>query len=427
MFNKLIYVIGIRARNPIINDNYRFLVESQKWNIGQLREYQLARLKVLLRHAYQYSRFYQDKFDSIHIHPDDIVALDDLKRLPVLTKDELLQNAGQIQITSGDEKLFYSETSGSTGKPLVFYRNLDWDAWHRASIYRGYSWYNVKPWERNGYLWGYNFALKKRIKTRFLDSFQNRFRLFSYRDHEIDSFIKKLRHASFLGGYSSMIYEIAKYINTHGIRPLENLKLVKGTSEKIFDQYQSEACEAFGRKITSEYGAAEAGIIAFEPPCGNMHINMETVIVEEEEKQIIVTNLVSKSFPIIRFKLGDYIELDTQTECGCGMHRPIIREVIGRIGKVIRGRNNQYPSLTLYYVFKNLAMEHNLILNYQAVQKEQGKLEVAIENELSVPATEKLLAEFRKYFTDDLDVFIRDKADLKSSNKKKADFISELT
>lgn len=426
MLSKLVYLAGIRARNPRILNNLEFLVESQKWDIDRLQKYQYEQLAALLRHAYDHSEFYRNKFEQNKIHPDDIRSLSDLKKVPVLTKEELLSNVGKIQIKTLPEKLFYSETSGSTGKPLVFYRNEDWDAWHRASVYRGYSWYGVDPWDLNGYLWGYNTAFKRRVKIKFLDLLQNRFRLFSYKDDEIDAFIRKLRKAAFLGGYSSMIYEVAKRINKTGMGPLTNLKMVKGTSEKIFEQYQIEAQKAFGRKIVSEYGAAEAGIIAFECPQGKMHMNMETVIVEEENNEVIVTNLVSKSFPIIRFKLGDYIELDAQTKCSCGMQHHIVKEVLGRIGKVIHGVKNQYPSLTLYYVFKNLAMEYDLVLNYQAIQKQKGLLDVAIESVLNQTDRDRLMVEFKKYFSDDLQVEIKDKINLKSANRKKADFISEL-
>lgn len=68
----------------------------------------------------------------------------------------------------------------------------------------------MKPWEKNGYFWGYNIAFKRKIRTKFLDFLQNRFRLFSYGDKEIEKFTKKLEKASFLEGYSSMIYEVAK-------------------------------------------------------------------------------------------------------------------------------------------------------------------------------------------------------------------------
>jgi phenylacetate-CoA ligase len=414
-------------RNSNIISNYNFLNKSQNWNKEKLLDYQLKKLKAIVFHAYKNSEYYKNKYDNYNFNPDSIISLDDLQRIPTITKEELLNNAQRIQLKRSSEKLFYSETSGSTGRPLVFYRNKDWDAWHRASIFRGYSWYGIKPWGKNGYLWGYNLAFKRRLKIRLLDYLQNRFRLFSYKDKEIDKFANKLTKASFLSGYSSMIYEIAKRINSNKKNKQRfHLKMIKGTSEKIFDIYHEETERAFGQKIISEYGAAEAGIIAFECPNGNMHINMETVIVEEENNEIVVTNLVSNSFPIIRYELGDYIQIDKETRCACGMQHYIIKEIIGRVGKVIYGLKNQYPSLTLYYVFKNLAMEHNIVINYQAVQSQKGFLKVMIENKLNENEKKLLRMEFFKYFENDITIETVENANLKSNNKKKADFISTI-
>jgi len=424
--SRYVYLLGIRIRNNHIFKNYDFLIQSQRWKIEQLKEYQYKTLTKLLHHAYTNCEFYRNIFGHNKIHPKDIDSLADLKKIPSVTKEQLLENAQKIQIMDYPEKVFFSETSGSSGEPLVFYRNKDWDAWHRASVFRGYSWYNVKPWERNGYLWGYNIVLKRRLKIMFLDFLQNRFRLFSYKDDEIELFINKLKNAEFLGGYSSMIYEIAKKVNKMSKKPKFNLKMVKGTSEKIFDKYHDEAKLAFGNKIISEYGAAETGIIAFECTHGNMHINMETAVVEEEDNEIFVTNLVSKSFPIIRYRLGDYIELDYSTRCSCGMEHPIVKEITGRVGQVICGFKDSYPSLTLYYVFKNLAMEYNVILNYQAVQERKGALDVYIENELIGNKRDLLIKEFDKYFSNDIELKIIDQADLKSSKEKKKDFISNI-
>ena len=426
MINEFIYRAGILAHNHKINDTYAFLKQSEKWDLNALEEYQFKKLTDLLHHAYKYSSYYRDKFDAAKVRLGDIRTLDDIRRIPATTKDELLKNVGGIQIRNGSERLYYSETSGSSGTPLVFYRNQDWDAWHRASVYRGYSWYGVEPWERNGYLWGYNIALKRRLKIRLLDALQNRFRLFSYKDDEIDAFVHKMRDAAFLSGYSSMVYEIAKRINERGLNKQFNLKMVKGTSEKIYDSYRVEVERAFNLKLTSEYGAAEAGIIAFECPMGNMHMNMETVIVEEEDHEIIVTNLVSRSFPIIRYKLGDYVELDLDTRCPCGMAHRIVKEVTGRVGKVIYGKKEKYPSLTLYYVFKNLAMEHQLVLNYKATQSVKGQLHVGIENELKIGEKDLLIQEFEKYFKDDISLDIDDQANFRTFSYKKVDFVSKI-
>jgi phenylacetate-CoA ligase len=224
-----------------------------------------------------------------------------------------------------------------------------------------------------------------------------------------------------------MIYEVAKRINaSKRADSFPHLKMIKGTSEKIFDKYRDEVKAAFGIPIISEYGAAEAGIMAFECPSGSMHVNMETVIIEEENNEILVTNLASKSFPIIRYKLGDYIRLDRESQCACGMQHEIVREVLGRVGKVIYGVINQYPSLTLYYVFKNLAMEQGIILNYQATQSQKGQLTLRIEGQLSQQHRQALMKEIVKYFSADLAVHINDGEELHTRKRKKTDFVSEL-
>lgn len=425
---KIIYLIGIYFINKDVFKKQSFLKVSQHWDIDQIEQYQLTKLKDLLHSAYNNSVYYQNIFKTNNISPSDITTLEDLKKIPCLTKEELLANTQKIQVEKFPGKLVYSETSGSTGTPLVFFRSKEWDAWHRASVYRGYSWHGVKPWEPNGYLWGFNFSFVKRLKTRFLDALQNRFRLFSYNEDEISNFAYKLKDARYIRGYSSMIYEIAKKINNCSkLFPSNNLKMILGTSEKIFDKYHSETKKAFGKKIISEYGAAESGIIAFECAHGNMHINMETVIVEQKDNEIIITNLVSHSFPIIRYKLGDYIDIDDKTVCPCGMKHPIIREVTGRVGAVIFGNKQQYPSLVLYYVFKNLAMEHDIILNYQIVQSKKGQLDVYLEGTALGQADKKLLLkEFEKYFSDDIEIRVYETEHFVSGGSKKKDFVSKL-
>ena len=80
----------------------------------------------------------------------------------------------------------------------------------RAAVQRGYSWYNVKPWERNAYFWGFNFSRVQQIKTRFLDALQNRFRIFSLKSSDLKRFVRKLENTKYIHGYSSMIYEVAR-------------------------------------------------------------------------------------------------------------------------------------------------------------------------------------------------------------------------
>ncbi|MBC1457752.1 phenylacetate--CoA ligase family protein [Listeria newyorkensis] len=419
-----IYKQGVKRRNPLLPTAEHFLQQSDQWSRAQLEVYQLEKLQELVYWAYQNSPYYQRLFDKVGIHPTDIKCLEDLKEIPPITKEILLEENEMIHATSGFDRLIFSETSGSTGTPLIFHRNLEWDARHRAAIHRGYDWYDIKPWHRNGYFWGYNLDIKKHWKLKLMDRLVNRFRIFSYETNEINTFIKKLERADYLEGYSSMIYHIAQKIEREKLPIQTNLKMIKGTSEKIFDSYQSTVEKIFGRKIISEYGSAETGIIAFECPEGSMHMTMENVIVEVIDGEIFVTNLFSKSFPIIRYALGDYVELDTETKCGCGREHTIVKSIMGRVGKEVYGKKETYPSLIFYYIFKNMVVDGGEAIGYQVLQHEKGHLEFRVEAYLSESMRGRLKAEIVKYFSMDMTYEIREGATFYRDGGKLKDFVS---
>ncbi len=427
MFQKIIFKIGQRLRNPSINEWFTFLKKSESWNIEQLEEYQLERLKEIVNFAYQNSIFYKQHFDANNITPNQLKTLEDFSKFPVLTKSEILKHTDEIHTQFHFKKTFKATTSGSSGDALVFKRDEKADSFNRASIFRGYSWYKIQPWERNGYFWGFNFSRKARFKAKLLDFLQNRFRVFSYEKTAFLSFVKKLENARFIHGYSSMIYQSAKIINTENLKKPQKIKMVKGTSEKILDNYKEEIQKAFNVPIISEYGATESGIIAFECPYGKMHINMEGVFVEEIDHEIVVTNLQMKSFPIIRYKLGDYIEIENdKVPCKCGRAHRILKEVTGRIGENVYGFNNIYPSLYFYYIFKNLSKNKNLKLNHQVIQREKGLLVFNIEEKLTEIENKYLQDEIYKYFDDDIKYEIVNNSKKELTNEKIKSFISYI-
>jgi len=427
MFSKLLFKIGQNLRNPSLQNLYFFLKEAEKWKLEQLVSYQEKKLFELVNIAYEYSSYYKNSFDLLGLKPSDIKSIEDLKKLPIISKKELLLYNSEIHTTNSFKKLFEANTSGTSGESLKFKRDEHADSFNRASIFRGYSWYTIKPWDRNGYFWGFDFSKSEEKKVKVTDWLQNRFRIFSYNRKDVAIFIRKLRKATYLHGYSSMVYEMAKLINSQNFKKPLKLKMVKGTSEKIVEAYQEEIKKAFGIKMISEYGAAETGIIAFECRNGNMHINMEGVIVEEVDNEIIVTNLQMKSFPIIRYRLGDYIKLAVKDKrCSCGMHHPILEEVTGRIGKLVYGKNNTYPSLYFYYIFKNLAQHKGLELMYQVQQNKKGELLFLIEGNLTKKELNLVQQEIETYFKKDMNYTIEVSKKLVSKNTKLKSFISTI-
>lgn len=424
---KNIFLAGAKRRNPGLYDWYSFLKETESWKLDRLKEYQLKELKKLLLLADKHSPFYQNHFRQHGFDPH-IRSLEDLKQLPPVSKEELISQNDKIHTSLRFDKRFFCETSGSSGQVLAFWRNEKWDSANRAAMLRGYSWYNVDPWESNIYFWGYNVKVGQQLKTRILDMIQNRYRLFDYSPETLTKLFKKLESAAYVHGYSSMIYELARVIEERNMDlSVPNLKMIKGTSEKIHPHYQDTILKVFGKKMISEYGATEASLIAFECPEGKMHITMENVVLEVEENEVIVTNLVAESFPVIRYKLGDYVRLAKDADqCSCGLHHPVIEEVEGRVGKNIYGKVQRYPSLTLYYVFKNLFFEQGIKFNYQCIQEEKGSLKVLIKEPFTQQAEKLIRSEFDKYFKGDVSVSVTFSQNFHSYQEKLKDFISEI-
>lgn len=399
---RFIYRVGAKRRNPSMAAEYHRLLESEWLSKSDLEAIQLTRAKEFLNFARKHSPYYRDIFDHCGFDPSRMSSLKDMGCIPTIEKKELVAHSERIRANVTFNRIFRAETSGTSGVALAFDRNEQWDSIVRAHVQRAYRWYGVNPWDRNGYLWGYNISPSKASKIRLLDSLQNRFRLFRYDKKAVQSFARKLQSARFLSGYSSMIYEVAKLVNELEIQ-VPNLRMVKGTSEMILPAYQYHAERAFGQRIVSEYGATEAGLIAFECPSGSMHINVEDVILEvSEEGEAVITNLASLSFPIVRYRLGDAVRLSSKL-CECGRNHPVLAEVSGRRGGTVLGKQTKFPALSFYYVFKNLAVDFEILLNYRVVQNNVGKCTVYIEHRENRIHNQRIAGELAKYFSNEVE------------------------
>jgi phenylacetate-CoA ligase len=426
MIFKILFKFFSYFRNPSLFIFFRELKKSEKYSLKQLQFVQIEKLRELIIFINENNSYYKDCISKYNIDLNNF-TLSELNKFPVLLKSNLILNNEEMISNFTFKKVFKCESSGTSGQVLTFVRDEEWDSFNRASIMRGYSWYGVNMWDFNIYFWGYNFKLIKKIKFRFSDFLMNRFRIFSFNSDNNWLLKIVLKKAKFIEGYSSMIFEMAKRAPQEGF-DVPNLLMVKGTSEKIYEHYHDFSRKAFGLKIISEYGAAETGIIAFECTAGNMHINMEGVIVEvDKDGEIIVTNLLSKSFPVIRYKLGDVVVLDnSEKKCLCGMNHPIINEVTGRIGKMIYGKSFEYPSLVLYYIFKNIYFEFDIQISYQAHQNFKGEIDIWIEGVIDEKTKSIIFSESKKYFKEDMSINIFLNKNLRTEKGKLRDFVSNL-
>src|SRR5215831_7936117 len=81
-----------RVHADLINPHYcawlQFLQESESWTAAQIAEYQLEQLKKVARHSYENCPAYRSIFHREGITPADIKSLDDVEKMPFVTKED---------------------------------------------------------------------------------------------------------------------------------------------------------------------------------------------------------------------------------------------------------------------------------------------------------------------------------------------------
>ncbi|KHK98669.1 phenylacetate--CoA ligase [Microbacterium mangrovi] len=103
----------------------------ERLSIDELRELQLERLQSTVRRAYENVPLYRTKFDAAGVHPDDIRELDDVRKLPFTTKEDLRQSYpfGMFAVPMDQVRRIHA-SSGTTGRPTVVgYTQGDLDRW----------------------------------------------------------------------------------------------------------------------------------------------------------------------------------------------------------------------------------------------------------------------------------------------------------
>ena len=368
-----------------------------------LETLQIEKLCSMLEQIYGRNRFYTDKFNAAGIHPDSIQTLDDLKRLPLTSKSELVQ-AQSDALPFGSNTTFkesaysrFHQTSGTTGTPL---RVLDtpesWDWWGRC-------WGHVLagagltendrmfvPFSFGPFI-GFWAAVEGAQKINALmipgggrDSLQ---RLHLMKELGATAMCctptYALRLAEVAQESSFDLSEIPLRTLIHAGEPGANVPATKVRIESVWNA-----------KCYDHAGASEIGAHSFEcevQPNGT-HVTESEFIVEVlnpetlepvpagEQGELIITNLGRIGYPVIRYRSGDLVVLNQQ-KCTCG--RSFARFEGGVIGRaddmvVVRGIN-VFPSAV-----ENLVRQCESVEEFRitvTTDREMGNL--AIELELS--------------------------------------------
>ena len=314
-----------------------------------------------VRHVYDNVKYYRDLMDKKGVKPEDIKSVDDIKKLPFLTKADL-RDAYPYGLLGTDLKncVRIQSTSGTTGKRVVaFYTQKDIDLWEeccaRAIVAVGGTNEDVCQ-----VCYGYGLftggmglnggSHKVGCLTLPMSSGNT--------ERQIQ-FMMDL-NATILCCTPSYAAYIGESLAEAGYKPEDN-KLKAGIfgAEPWTEEMRRSIEKSLGIKAYDIYGLTETSGpgVAFECEAQTgMHINEDhfyaeiidpdtgEVLPEGEKGELVFTSLDKEAFPLLRYRTRDICVL-TREKCSCGRTHVKMSKPMGRSDDmmIIRGVN-VFPS-----------------------------------------------------------------------------------
>jgi phenylacetate-CoA ligase len=350
----------------------------------RLAQLQARRLSSLVRVAHERVPFYRELLAASGVSPDEIRALSDLRRLPILTKGVLLAAPLASKLARGIDpsRCRTASTDGTTGFPMRLYyspkdASLLGMTWVRALMASG-----VRTWDQRLQIVGpHNIPVRKQ--------WYQHLRLWQTRGVSVfetpEAWVSAWRRsrATVLYGYASALKLLARHVLERGIGDVRPRRIFS-VSEAVDDECRILVRRAFDCPLVDLYGAAEAGLIAWEcRPCGQYHVAAETVIVEllrdgvpvapGQSGSVVVTNLCSRAMPVIRYELGD-VGTWASTGARCGRGLPSLAGIEGRTNAFVALPSGRVLPPSFFYA---LMRPGEGVRQWRVRQKATG--EIAIE------------------------------------------------
>lgn len=301
---------------------------------------QFKKLKKILIHSYENFDFYRDLMKSVNFNPYNFTDMEEIEQLPIIDK-EMYRYFTESTLKKNPQLInqyHKDKTSGSTGEPLHIYRKgVEREyvvaKFLRALVLNGYSVFEkiycaVTPRrlvKRDSIL--QKFGLMRRYCISNTETPENLVR--GYIESSPDLLYANKTH----------LILMALHISENEIEVKQpNIYVSAG---EVLDHKSREIIQnAFGPNLVEVYGAVEFGNLGFQIK-GNKNIdfNHDTNILELDDNGginkkkgfCIITDLHIRSFPLIRYRLGDWIETSEKNEF--------------LVIKSIRGRDDDFATL----------------------------------------------------------------------------------
>ena len=381
-----------------MSTNY-YQKEIETMPLDELQKLQSERLKEQVKHVYENVAPYRKKMDEMGVKPEDINGIEDLHKLPFITKDDLRDEYpyGYVAVPL-DECVRIQSTSGTTGRRVVaFYTKEDVEVWEdccaRAIVAAGgsnkdvchvcygYGLFTGGPGLNGG-------SHKVGCLTLPMSSGNTERQL---------QFMEDLG-STIICCTPSYALNLGEAIKEKGIKDKIKLKAGIFGAEPWTEEMRHDIEDALGIKAYDIYGLTEISGpgVSFECEAqAGMHIQEDhfiaeiidpdtgEVLPEGSVGELVFSCITKKAFPLLRYRTRDLCIL-TREKCSCGRTHVRMKKPTGRSDDmmVIKGVN-VWPSQ-----IETVILNQGYQANYQIVvdrinNKDRIELQVELTPEMA--------------------------------------------
>lgn len=346
----------------------------------EILKLQNERLVKQVKHVYENVPYYREKMEGKGVTPEDIRSVEDLHKLPFLTKDDLREAYpyGLVAVPIKDCVRIQS-TSGTTGRRVVaFYTQHDIDLWDECCaraimaaggtkddvvhVSYGYGLFTGGP--------GLNGGSHKVGSLTLPMSSGNT-------DRQIQFMIDL--GSTILCCTPSYAAYLGESINERGLKDKIKLKAGIFGAEAWTEEMRRDIEKSLGIKAFDIYGLTEISGPGVSFECSaqaGMHINEDhfiaeiinpktgEVLPEGEKGELVFTSITKEAFPLLRYRTRDICVL-TREKCSCGRTHVKMTKPMGRSDDmlIIKGVNVFPSQIETVLLNKGYAANYQIIVD----------------------------------------------------------------
>jgi len=303
-------------------------------------------LRAAVAHAYAHAPAVKAKLDRLGLQPGDIRGLEDLPKLPVTAKAELVEMQrknppfGGLLAVPLTEIVHVFQSPGPIYDPVArgegwgFEEGLYAGGFRRGDVCINTFGYHLSP---AGMMFDDGLTqLGCAVVPTGVGERENQVEI-----------MRALGVKGYLG-MASFLVQIGEKARELGIDPRKDLSLEVAWSiaEPLPPSLRSQVEEMFGCLCRQGYGTADVGCIGYE--CyhlGGWHVTHRAIVeivdpttgapLPDGETGEVVVTLFNRAYPLLRFGTGDLSALDAGA-CACGRHAPKLRGWLGRADQLVK-------------------------------------------------------------------------------------------